>query len=64
MIELWHDWNSVQALKVRVVLIEKELSWTGHLVELFRFEHLQPQYLALNANGVVPTLADNGNIVL
>jgi len=63
MIELWHEWNSVQSFKVRVVLAEKELPWTEHRVELLRFEHLQPDYLALNPNGVVPTLVHDGRLV-
>lgn len=64
MIELWHEWNSVQSFKVRLVLAEKNLAWTEHRVELLKFEHLQPQYLSLNPGGVVPTLVDDGRIVL
>jgi len=26
MLELWHEWNSVQSFKVRVVLAEKDLA--------------------------------------
>jgi glutathione S-transferase len=64
MIELWHEWNSVQSFKVRVVLAEKKLPWTEHRIELLKFEHLQPSYLALNPNGVVPTLIHDGKVVL
>lgn len=62
-IELWHEWNSVQSFKVRVVLAEKKLSWTEHRVELLKFEHLQPEYLILNPNGVVPTLVHDEKVV-
>src|SRR5436305_10115536 len=64
MLELWHEWNSVQSFKVRVVLTEKGLPWTEHRVELLKFEHLQPDYLALNPNGVVPTLVHDDRLVL
>jgi glutathione S-transferase len=64
MIELWHDWNSVQSFKARVVLAEKELAWTARRVDLLKFEHLQAEYLRLNPNGVVPTLVHDGNVVL
>jgi glutathione S-transferase len=64
MIELWHDWNSVQSFKVRVVLAEKELEWTARRIELLKFEHLQSEYLGLNPNGVVPTLLHDGKVVL
>ena len=60
MLELWHEWNSVQSFKVRVVLAEKDLAWTEHRIELLKFDHLQPQYLSLNPNGVVPTLVHDG----
>jgi glutathione S-transferase len=49
MLELWHEWNSVQSFKVRVVLAEKDLAWTEHRIELLKFDHLQPQAIALSA---------------
>ena len=64
MIELWHEWNSVQSFKVRLVLAEKGLDWVEHRVELLKFQHLQPDYLALNPNGVVPTLVHDGRVVV
>ncbi|HYL88733.1 MAG TPA: glutathione S-transferase family protein [Burkholderiales bacterium] len=64
MLELWHEWNSVHSFKVRVVLAEKNLSWTGHRIELLKFEHLQPEYRRLNPNAVVPTLRHDGRVVL
>ena len=64
MIALWHEWNSVQSFKVRVVLAEKKIPWVEHRIELLKFEHLQPQYLSLNPNGVVPTLVHDGRVVL
>jgi glutathione S-transferase len=63
MIELWHEWNSVQSFKVRAVLAEKGLVWAEHLIELLKFDHLQPLYLALNPNGVVPTLVHGGRVI-
>jgi glutathione S-transferase len=63
MIALWHEWNSVQSFKVRVVLAEKAIPWVEHRIELLRFDHLQPQYLSLNPNGVVPTLVHDGRVV-
>ena len=64
MLELWHEWNSVHSFKVRVVLAEKGLAWESHRLELLKFEHLQPQYLRLNPNGVVPTLVHDGRTIL
>lgn len=64
MLELWHEWNSVHSFKVRVVLAEKRLDWTGRRIELLKFEHLRPEYLKLNPNGVVPTLVHDGRVIL
>ncbi len=63
MIELWHEWNSTHSFKVRVVLGEKQIGWTGRTVELLRFEHLRPAYLRLNPAGVVPTLVHDGRVL-
>jgi glutathione S-transferase len=64
VIELWHEWNSVHSFKVRVVLNEKKLAWAERRIELLKFEHLSPQYLKLNPNGVVPTLVHEGRVIL
>jgi hypothetical protein len=34
MLELWHEWKSVQSFKVRVVLAEKNVVRTEHRIEL------------------------------
>ncbi|MCC6001809.1 MAG: glutathione S-transferase family protein [Pararhodobacter sp.] len=64
MIELYHLPQSICSQKVRLALAEKGLNWTGHVVDLARFDHLQPDYLALNPNGVVPTLVHDGAAII
>ncbi|MDB5531823.1 MAG: uncharacterized protein JWO28_138 [Hyphomicrobiales bacterium] len=64
MLELYHDWDSVCATKVRFCLYEKGLEWTSRRVDLCAYEHMTPEYLALNPNGVVPTLVHDGNPVI
>ena len=46
----------MHSFKVRIVLAEKGLAWIDHRVELFKFEHSLLAYLAINPDGVVPTL--------
>ncbi len=48
------------AQKVRIVLAEKGVSWTGVHVNLAAKENLRPAYLKLNSQGVVPTLVHRG----
>jgi len=64
MLELYHAHISTCSQKVRLCLAEKGLTWTDHPIEFARGEHLTPAYLALNPNGVVPTLVHDGRPVI
>jgi glutathione S-transferase len=64
MLELYHAHISTCSQKVRLCLAEKELAWADHPIEFARGEHLTPAYLALNPNGVVPTLVHDGRPVI
>ena len=63
MIVLYHADTAVCAAKVRVTLAEKGLKFEGRLLDLHKGDQFQPEYLKLNANGVVPTLVDDGRVV-
>lgn len=63
MIELYHAATSTCSQKVRLVLAEKNLDYVSRLVDLRANENLSPAYLALNPNGVVPTLVHDGNVI-
>lgn len=57
---LYHHPASTCSQKVRLALYHKALAFDAQVINLAANEHLQPAYLALNPNGVVPTLADGG----
>ena len=63
MLELYNHDMSVCAAKVRFAMAEKGLEYTSHMVNLLAREHKTPEYLALNPNGVVPTLVHDGYVV-
>ncbi|MGJ8572249.1 MAG: glutathione S-transferase family protein [Hoeflea sp.] len=63
MITLYHGSTSVCSAKVRVGLAEKGLDWKGELLDLMAGEQFDPGYLALNPEGVVPTLV-HGDLVV
>lgn len=63
MLELYHAATSTCSQKVRLVLAEKGLEFTSHLINLRQNENLSPSYLALNPNGVVPTLVHDGAVI-
>lgn len=64
MIELYHADMSTCAQKVRMILADKGLTWESHLFNLRQLDQHQPDYLKLNPNGVVPTLVDDGIIII
>jgi glutathione S-transferase len=64
VIELYHNDMSVCAQKVRMTLAEKKLLWENHHLDLRAGDQQQPEYLKLNPNAVVPTLVDNGKVII
>ena len=63
MIELWHATHSTCSQKVRLCLAEKRLPWQSHFVDLRRFQHLEPAFLALNPAAMVPVLKDGCQVI-
>jgi len=64
MIELYHNDMSVCAQKVRFALAEKKLQWKDHHLNLRAGDQQKPEYLRLNPNALVPTLVDNGAVII
>jgi glutathione S-transferase len=60
---LFHAAHSTCSQKVRLCLAEKGLAYDSRVLEIRRNEHLSPEYLAINPNGVVPTLTHDGAAV-
>ncbi|HCP01154.1 MAG: glutathione S-transferase [Alphaproteobacteria bacterium] len=63
-LELYHSDHSTCSQKVRICLAEKGLDWDSHVLHFSSGDHLTPEYLKLNPNGVVPTLVHNGEPVI
>jgi glutathione S-transferase len=64
MIELYHNDMSVCAQKVRFALGEKALKWKSHHLNLRAGDQQKPDYIKLNPNAVVPTLVDDGKVII
>jgi glutathione S-transferase len=64
MIELYHNDMSVCAQKVRFALAEKKLPWERRHLNLRAGDQQKPEYLKLNPNAVVPTLVDDGTVII
>jgi glutathione S-transferase len=65
MLTLYNAAHSTCSQKVRICLAEKNLAFEDIRLDLGKNkDHLKPDYLKINPNGVVPTLIDDGQIVL
>src|SRR3984893_96410 len=61
---LYNAPQSTCSQRVRFVLNAKKLSFAEVKLDLLAGDQLKPEYLALNPNGVVPTLDHDGAIVI
>ncbi len=64
MLELHHNAFSSCSQKVRLVLAEKGLAFESRAVDLMSGEQHAPEYVKLNPNHVVPTLVDDGRVLI
>src|SRR5271169_1262880 len=62
-VELYHFWSSVCSVRCRMALEEKGVPWTSCYIDLFKFDQMRPEYLAINPRGMVPTLVHDGKPV-
>jgi glutathione S-transferase len=60
MFHLYHADRSTCSQKVRLCLAELGLEYVSRRIDLVAGDQLTPEYLAINPNGVVPTLVHNG----
>ena len=64
MLTLYHFGDSLCSIKVRLCLSEKGVEYDAKFIDLMKFENLEPDYLALNPNGVLPTIVHDGKPVI
>jgi glutathione S-transferase len=64
MLELYHNAASTCSQKVRMILAEKGLEYTSRPIDLIAGEQHDPAYVKLNPNHVVPTLVDDGAVLI
>ena len=59
-----HDyWRSSASYRVRIALAMKQVDYERHDVNLLKREHVSPENLAVNPQGLVPTLEIDGHIL-
>jgi glutathione S-transferase len=62
-IALYDHAASPCARRVRIALIEKGVAWRSRPIDLEHMEQKSPWYLALNPNGIVPTLQHGDRVI-
>jgi len=59
-----HDyWRSSASYRVRIALAMKQVEYERHDVNLLTREHVSPANLAVNPQGLVPTLEIDGHVI-
>ncbi len=63
-ITLYNAPQSTCSQRVRFVLNAKNIAFSEVKLDLFSGDQLKPEYLKLNPNGVVPTIVDDGAVIV
>ena len=64
MLELYHSGLTTCSKQVRLTLHEKNLDYVSHYVNLRTYEHYSTDYLKINPNGLIPSLLDDGKVII
>ncbi|MBL8386201.1 MAG: glutathione S-transferase family protein [Burkholderiales bacterium] len=64
MLTLYNNAYSTCSQKVRLALAEKALPWEDRQLSFAANDHLTPEYLRINPNGVVPSLVHDGAVII
>jgi glutathione S-transferase len=64
MLTLYHNAISTCSQKVRLTLAEKEMEFDSTTIDLLAGQQHDPDYVKLNPKHVVPTLIDDGKVIL
>lgn len=60
---LYDYWRSSASYRVRIALNLADVKYQSHPVSLLKQEHLSPEYLARNPQGLVPALLIDGQLL-
>ena len=62
-LHLYHAKLSNSSMRVRLLLEEKSLAWTSHLLDATRQDNLAESYLRINPTSLIPALVHDGVVV-
>ena len=62
-LHLFHAKLSNSSMRVRLLLEEKGLTWTSHVLDATRQDNLSDSYLRINPTSLIPSLVHDGVVV-
>jgi len=62
-LHLFHATLSNSSMRVRLLLEEKGLEWTSHVLDASRQDNLSEAYLRINPTSLIPSLVHDGRVV-
>lgn len=62
-LHLYHGTMSNCSMRVRLLLDEKGLEWTSHVIDPTRQDNLRDDYLRINPTSLIPSLIHDGTII-
>ena len=63
-LHLYHAGISNCSMRVRMALAEKGLDWESHHIDITKKENLTEDYFSIHPKGLVPTLVENGVVII
>jgi len=62
-LHLYHGLMSNSSMRVRLLLDEKGLEWTSHVIDPTRQDNLRDDYLRINPASLIPALVHDGTVI-
>lgn len=62
-LHLYHAQVSNSSMRVRLLLEEKGLAWTSHVLDATRQDNLSDDYLRINPTSLMPALVHDGGVI-
>jgi len=61
-VHLYHHPDSVESMKARMALAEKDAKWNSNVINTPNNQQLSPEYMSLNPRGTIPTLVVDNHV--
>jgi GSH-dependent disulfide-bond oxidoreductase len=63
-IHLYHWEPNANSGKPMLALMEKQVAFTSHYIDMLAFDQHKPEYLAINPQGTIPAMTHDGRVLV